>query len=116
VLTALRARRVYATNGPRIVLQVALGGSAVGSVLDARLFADLEPEDHIVRVRVVAPEALERVDLVRSGEVVESVSCELSYACRLERPVEGVVPGEYLYVRAVQRDGGAAWSSPFFFR
>ena len=24
-------------------------------------------------------------------------------------------PGETVYVRAVQADGGAAWSSPFFF-
>jgi hypothetical protein len=27
-----------------------------------------------------------------------------------------LAPGEYLYVRVVQRNGGAAWSSPFFGR
>ena len=30
-------------------------------------------------------------------------------------PVPGLEGGEYLYVRAVQIDGGAGWSSPFFF-
>jgi len=33
---------------------------------------------------------------------------------RLREPIAGLRPGEYLYVRAVQQDGGAAWSSPFF--
>ena len=32
----------------------------------------------------------------------------------LERRVEALRPGEYVYVRAVQRDGGAAWSSPIY--
>jgi hypothetical protein len=33
---------------------------------------------------------------------------------RLEETVRDLESGEYLYVRAVQTDGGAAWSSPFF--
>ena len=36
VLRALRARRVYATNGARIVLRVALGGAPMGGVVPAR--------------------------------------------------------------------------------
>ena len=31
-----------------------------------------------------------------------------------QRSIENLVAGETLYVRAVQIDGGAAWSSPFF--
>jgi hypothetical protein len=33
---------------------------------------------------------------------------------QLEREVSDLRPGEYVYVRAVQRDGGAAWSSPIY--
>ena len=33
---------------------------------------------------------------------------------RFEEPVEGLEAGERVYLRALQRDGGAAWSSPFF--
>ena len=29
--------------------------------------------------------------------------------------IGGLEPGDYLYLRARQTDGGAAWSSPFFF-
>ena len=111
VLEALRARRTYATNGPRIVLRCALGehpmGSAVavpeGGSLDLSLF-----------VRVVSPGPLERLDLVRSGALVDSVGLEGLRDVALQRELEDLGPGEYLYVRAVQEGGGAAWSSPFY--
>ena len=33
-----------------------------------------------------------------------------------EMTLEGLRAGEYVYLRAVQADGGAAWSSPYFIR
>ena len=58
--------------------------------------------------------ALERLDIVRSGAVVRSVPVEGYREARLEETVRDLEGGEYVYVRAVQTDGGAAWSSPFF--
>jgi hypothetical protein len=46
--------------------------------------------------------------------VVDSIPTEGRLDVALQRIVEGLRPGEYLYVRAVQEDGGAAWSSPIF--
>ena len=107
VLETLRARRVYATNGPRILLEVSFDGAPVGSTLPAVASGEL-------RVWAAGTAAIERVDVVRSGQVVESVP-----GGRLEtevvREIGGLRGGEYLYVRVVQIDGGAAWSSPFFF-
>jgi hypothetical protein len=65
---------------------------------------------------VVADSPLERVDIVRGGRVVEQVACDGLVDFRLDRSLEPLRAGEYLYVRAVQKDGGAAWSSPFFAR
>jgi hypothetical protein len=111
VLEALRARRVYATNGPRILLRASLGGRAMGAVFEAsRAGAET------LAVRVVADSALERVDIVRGGRVVEQLACDGLVDFRLDRSLEPLRAGEYLYVRAVQKDGGAAWSSPFFAR
>jgi len=73
-----------------------------------------EGEGRALFVHVVAPEPLERVDLVRSGAVVDALGLEGRREVMLERPIEGLRAGEYLYVRVVQEDGGAAWSSPFF--
>jgi len=110
VLEALRARRVYATNGPRIVLRTALGPHPMGSIVSA-------PEGGISQelfVSVIAVAPLERIDLIRSGRVVDSLEIDGLLEVTLHRDVEDLKAGEYLYVRVVQEDGGAAWSSPIF--
>jgi len=111
VLAALRARRVYATNGPRILLRSALGAHPMGSSLT------LGPGGSVSEslfVSVIAPGSLERVDLIRSGRVVDTIEFAGERDVTLERRVEDLRPGEYVYVRVVQRDGGAAWSSPIY--
>jgi hypothetical protein len=109
VLEALRARRVYATNGPRIVLHATLDGAPMGAVVEARPGAS-----QALEVLVVGQAPLDRVDLVRSGRVVRTVVGGGALEMRFTEAVAGLARGEYLYVRAVQQDGGAAWSSGFF--
>ncbi len=111
VLAALRARRSYATNGPRIVLRCALGDHPMGASIDV---PDGETLDLPLFVSVVSPGPLEHLDLVRSGELVDSVALEGLRDVALQREVADLAAGEYLYVRAVEQGGGAAWSSPFY--
>jgi len=110
ILEALRARRSYATNGARIVLGVRLAGAIMGSTLRA---AEL-PAESTLFVDVVATAPVERVDVIRSGRVLASAEGEARSSMTLGYPVRDLAPGEYVYVRVVQEDGGAAWSSPFF--
>jgi len=111
VLAALRARSVYATNGPRILLRSALAGHPMGSEIsvgeEGRLSGPLYLD-------VIAPAPLASVEVIRSGEVVDGVDLEGRLEVTLFRDIEDLAPGEYLYLRVLQRDGGAAWSSPFF--
>jgi hypothetical protein len=71
-------------------------------------------------ITVVAPEPIDRIDLVRGragrAPVVDSIRGEELREWSERRPIAPLVAGEYLYVRAVQIDGAAAWSSPFFAR
>ncbi len=109
VLETLRARRVYATSGPRIVLRASLAGRAMGQ--------RVPPGDHVLQLVVHGTEPLVAVDVIRSGAVVisdESLAGRLDAA--LELPLIGLEAGEYLYVRVQQADEGLAWSSPFFVR
>ena len=117
VYEALRARRVYATNGPRILLRVSFAGYPMGSDVPAADRAagnlpGLGPDTLVARV--IAPGALERIDIVRSGGVIEAFDCRGERECAFGAELPDLAVGEYLYVRAVQVDGGAAWSSPFF--
>jgi len=111
VLEAMRARRVYATNGPRILLRTALDSHPMGALVP-------KPEEGAYRgelfVRVIAEAPLERLDLIRSGKVVDSLPIDGLLEITLRREIEDLVSGEYLYVRAVQVDTGTAWSSPIY--
>ncbi len=106
LLTALRARRSYATNGPRILLDVRLDGQVMGARLTKR-GGNLE-------VQVAAPAELAVIELVADGAVVERAEVEgRSTSLRFALPEDA--PERWLYVRVLQADGGAAWSSPYFF-
>jgi hypothetical protein len=111
ILEALRARRVYATNGPRILLRTALGGHSMGALIPKPKTGSFTGE---LFVHVVAEAPLERVDLIRSGEVVNSMPVDGLLEITLSQEIKDLVSGEYLYVRAVQEDSGAAWSSPIY--
>jgi hypothetical protein len=108
VLEALRARRSYATNGPRIVLDVTLDGRPMGSSLPAGTGKTLV-------IRVAAPAPLEAVELVTAAGVIARDDGAGRRDLSLESPLPEPAGGGWLYVRVLQSDGGAAWSSPFFF-
>ena len=108
VLEALRARRSYATNGPRIVLDVTLDGRPMGSSLPAGAGKKLA-------IRVAAPTPLEAVELVSGAGVIARNEAEGERSLGVELELPEVAAGSWLYVRVLQSDGGAAWSSPFFF-
>ncbi len=116
ILAALRARRVYATNGPRILLEVSIDGAPIGSVVEGArdpASPDDAPAQVALRIRVVAESPLERIDLVRSSGITElTLAGDLEWSS--ERPIDRLRAGEYHYVRVIQRDGGAAWSSPIY--
>jgi hypothetical protein len=108
VLEAMRARRVYATNGPRIVLEVTLDGKPMGSIVPADAPGKLE-------VQVAAPGAIEVVELITPEGVVSRYPGEGQRSLALENELPAFARGVWLYVRVRQSDDGAAWSSPFFF-
>jgi len=108
VLEALRARRCYATSGPRILLRAAMDGLPMGS--------DIVPGTHQLAVLVAGTAALERVELVRSGAVVDGLAGDGSRETSFVWSVPELHAGEYVYVRVVQAGSQMAWSSPFFVR
>lgn len=116
---ALLARRVYATNGARIWLEVELDGHPMGSSIaydaeDSReTILGERPEFQRLHIYVVAESPLERIDIVRSGHIsLIPLQGELEWT--EDRTIPSLQRGEYCYVRIIQQDGGVAWSSPIF--
>jgi hypothetical protein len=125
ILEALRARRTYATNGPRIVLDVTLGGREMGSTTVA---AELEDGSALLAATVLGTAPLTRVEIIRSGEVTQILDAAMLGQTSGDEPhwsgeirIDNLQPGEYVYLRVVQRgagrsgSAGVAWSSPWFF-
>ncbi len=107
---ALKARRCYATNGPRIILRFAVNGKPMGSSIS------IGP-DNTASIVIVAhgTAAIDRIDLIRSGEIIASHPGDGSREAALSSVLTDIESGEYVYTRVVQSDEGAAWSSPVFF-
>ncbi len=111
ILEAIRNRRVYATSGPRIYLRAALSSFRMGSTVPhEKLVGADEPAP--LYVHAIGTGEIAWLDVVRSGQVVRSKVDAPSLEVVL--PVEALRPGEYIYLRIVQADGGLAWSSPIY--
>ncbi|MEZ4215473.1 MAG: CehA/McbA family metallohydrolase [Myxococcota bacterium] len=110
VLAALRARRTYATNGPRLFLRATLDGVYE---MGERVAASDAPT-HALAIRVAAQAPIAFVDVVRNGEIAMRLDGEGALDWSRAGDVPRLRPGETLYVRVVQENDGAAWSSPFF--
>lgn len=112
ILEALRERRTYATSGPRILLEVELAGIGGGGSVSLRALG----ESAELRVDVAGHGPLERIDLVRSGEVVVRLELPGLLDAQHAFPLPGLRADEYVYVRVHQANGGLAWSSPIWIR
>ncbi len=112
ILEALRARRVYATSGPRIVLRFALGTHRMG---ESVAVSELGSEPSLY-VSVVGTAPIESIEIIRSGDRISRFDGEAKRELVVTGKLPSVAPGDWVYARIVQTDGGMAWSSPIFAR
>ena len=114
VLQAFRKRRVYATNGPRMLLRTAFGSYGMGMTAPVPDPDADGPGDHLF-IHVVAETPLERVDVIRRGNEVRTIPAEGKLEIGVQVQLDDIRAGDFVYVRAIQQDLGTAWSSPIFF-
>jgi len=110
VVAALRARRVYATNGQRIILEFHLGVHPMGSVTSA----ERGDSNEAYFGRIIGTAPIKRLELVKKGSVARAVSGNGKLVASLSYRDKDRKPGDYVYLRAVQVDGAMAWSSPIW--
>src|SRR5581483_3647826 len=110
LLTALRARRCFATDGERIELDLSVGGTAMGGERSARLGDRLA-----THVEVLATATPVTVEIVRNGDVVATRRCDTP-VCDVDARVGVADPNTFVYARVAQAGGKHAWSSPVFVR
>ncbi|MBI5273353.1 MAG: DUF3604 domain-containing protein [Chlamydiia bacterium] len=124
LIEALQARSCYATTGERIIVGLHIAGFGIGTEIDTKIRPGLEFNRHITGYCIGTQPLLE-VSLIRNGKVFRSLPIqedrcefELDDSDLLSRiALEGAQERPrfaYYYLRAVQKDGHMAWSSPIW--
>ena len=105
---AFKRRQVYATSGPKIILNFRVADAPLGSEVTWDPAQGAIP----VSLRAIGCDAIEAVEIIRNGVVVhrQEGNGVTAYAMLLDaEPPEGPL---WYYARVFQCDGGMAWSSP----
>ncbi len=108
VFEAIRARRVFASTGPRLSLEFRVNGTFMGGETRGR-------ESARVEVAVTGAGELERVEIIRDHRIIHAAGCEGRTARIDYLDQAGRLAGRrssYYYARVTQKDGMKAWSSP----
>jgi hypothetical protein len=108
VWEAFRRRQIYATSGPKIILNFRVGDSPMGSDITWEKSRGPLP----LALRAVCCDQIESVEIIRNGKVVlqekgEGITAE--YILNDPNPPSGT---SWYYLRVKQNDGNLAWSSP----
>ncbi|MGH7416252.1 MAG: DUF3604 domain-containing protein, partial [Candidatus Rokuibacteriota bacterium] len=117
LLDAMLARRTYAASD-EILIRASAGGHMVGEEFDARVASPPE-----ITASIEAPDTILRLDVVKDGNYVYTVSPGARSATLRWRDADARPGRSYYYLRVFQRDpenpGGdpeIAWTSPFYVR
>lgn len=121
---ALQARSCYATTGERIIIGLYIAKQPMGSELETKTRPGLEFNRHITGF-CIGTKPLQELVLMRNGkpfhkfevnaEKIEfefddtDLMSDIAIELKGDRP-----PFVYYYLRALQKDGHIAWSSPIW--
>ena len=105
----LKARRVYATNGERMFLDVRINSHFMGEEFV------LNENNRKIVLKATGTTPLIQVDLFRNGRSVRQWNPQrLNFEQSWIDPEPLLRRESYYYVRVIQKDGGQAWSSPIW--
>ena len=124
LLKGISERRCYATTGARMIVGFTVSGTVMGQEISTADKPGLAVNRHISG-HVAGTENLSSIEIIRNGKVVKSFKPDgysLDFTYDDMDPLKKVClaspdkrpPFTYYYIRAQQKDGHMAWSSPIW--
>lgn len=110
LLDAIRQRRVYATSGDRIFLDLRINDCQMGSILETKT-----PPKILIRVQGSAP--LHYVYLLRDNQIILVLGKDSVAGQGVQSSYEDTECPKgrhFYYLRVIQENGAMAWSSPIW--
>jgi len=108
LIDALRDRRTYATTGARILLDFTICGIQMGDEGDV--------SEVVIRAEIHACEPVEKIEIIRDGEVVCTSVDEFLDKTFEWNDSEVDKGAHWYYLRVSQADGEVGWTSPIWVR
>ena len=108
IFDALKARRVYATTGVRMVLEFSVNDVPMGGELD--LVDPTAPR--IIRIHAMGENDIAHLKIVKNNETLFLRECRGDDEYFEYHDTTEARDGDWYYVRVVQVDEETAWSSP----
>ena len=108
VWDAFKSRRVYATSGPKIILDFRAADSPMGSEVE---WASSQGPVPLV-ISAIGCDIIGSVEIIRNGEKIFDEKAEgffVHFLLEDNNPKNGT---SWYYARVLQMDGNIAWSSP----
>jgi len=108
VWEAFQRRHVYATSGPKIILEFRAADSPMGSEVTWAASMGSVP----LFVRAIGCDEIISIEIIRNGEKIFEEKAEgvfVQFLLEDARPQPGT---SWYYARILQKDGNMAWSSP----
>jgi hypothetical protein len=109
IFLALKEKRAYATSGERMFLDVRVNGRFMGE----EFVLEEGSKKRTIKIKAAGTSPVVEVDLFRNGRSIHKWAVNgLTLALDWEDREPLLNRESYYYVRAIQADGGQAWSSP----
>ena len=108
VWAAFRRRQVYATSGPKIILNFQVANAPMGAEVTWPAAKGPVP----VALRAVCCDPIKTIEVIRNGEVLYREDGEGVITYLLLEDPEPPPGASWYYARVLQQDGQMAWSSP----
>ncbi len=105
---AFKRRHVYATSGPKIILNFHVADFPMGS--EVKWSASKGPVP--LAVRVIGCDEIASVEIIRNGKKIFDEKAEGVFAYFLLDDAQPKPGTSWYYARILQKDGNMAWSSP----
>ena len=107
---AFKSRSVYATSGARIILSFHINGHPMGKVV----YLNDESEARDISGEVIGNDEIREVVIIKNGFTLHTIPGQGLKSIVHYLDKSPLKEGDYYYLRAIQKDGEMAWSSPIW--
>ena len=108
IFEALRARRIYATDGVRMFVRFEVNDTLMGG--EIHLTGAATPR--VVRCEAIGTRAIARIEIIRDNQVVYTHPGCNQHEKFTWTDQSTCVDGMYYYARIIQEEDGIGWASP----